>query len=259
MERQSRQPELITSQRRPEALLLKIIALIAALALPSAPVCAGDPLPALRPYTAHYQTTARGFDLDITRKLEVDGSNQFILTNGGKMLVAGFHEISVFKIENNEVLPISYVYQGTGLVNRRQELHFYSEENLITSLYKGKSYQLPYTDPTLDRMNQLEQLRLRLLHHPAAARDLTLRVADGKRLKDSRLVLIGSEILTTPMGSVDTLHYRRLHDDENRSSDLWFAPEWDYLMVKTIHVEDGDPVEMMLTGATVEGQPLGTP
>ncbi|MEE4146834.1 MAG: DUF3108 domain-containing protein [Halieaceae bacterium] len=250
-----RQPALITWTRHLRSALLQgIIALLLHIALLSPAVSAADQSPALRPYTAQYKTTARGFKLDITRKLETDDANHFVLTNGGKILVVGFHEISVFTVEENRVLPISYVYQGTGLVNRRRELHFDSDANRINSLYKGEWYQLPYSESTLDRMSQVEQLRLLLLQDPGAARDIALRVADGKRVKDSRLVLIAQETLQTPMGPVETLHYERLHDDPDRKSDLWFAPQWDYLMVKTVHIEDGDPVEMTLTSATIEGE-----
>jgi len=102
----------------------------------------------------------------------------------------------------------------------------------------------------------MAQLRLMLLESPANARDITLQVADRKRVKDSRLLLVGQETLQTPLGAVDTLHYERLHDDAERKSDLWFAPQWDYLMVKTVHIEAGDPVEIILTSATIDGQAL---
>jgi len=252
-----RQLASITRKRSAESLLLLGFALLNGMTLLSPAVAAADYSPALRPYTAEYKTTARGFDLNITRKLEADDGNHFVLTNGGKILVVGFHEISVFTVEENRVLPISYVYQGTGMVNRRRELHFASDEDRIDSLYKDEWYQLPYTDATLDRMSQLEQLRLMLLENPREASDLTLRVADGKRVKDSQLVLIAQETLQTPMGPVNTLHYERLHDNPDRKSDLWFAPQWDYLMVKTVHIEDGKPVEMLLTGAVLGGEKLG--
>ncbi len=251
-----RRPALITRAGRADRLFLLCIALLAGPGALSPGFAAADPSSGLRPYTAHYKTTARGFDLTITRKLEAEKGNRFILTNGGKMLVAGFHEISVFDVEDNKVQPVSYVYQGTGMVNRRRELHFAEGEDKISSLYKDKWYDLPYTDSTLDRMSQMAQLRLMLLESPANARDITLQVADRKRVKDSRLLLVGQETLQTPLGAVDTLHYERLHDDAERKSDLWFAPQWDYLMVKTVHIEAGDPVEIILTSATIDGQAL---
>ena len=256
MASQYQRPASITPPGIPEHLFWLLVTLAGLLALPSS-LASADQNQALKPYTAEYKTTARGFDLNVTRKLEAGDRDHYILTNGGKILVVGFHEISVFRIEDNSIVPVSYVYQGTGMVNRRRELHFAPDQNSINSLYKGELYQLPYTETTLDRMNQMEQLRLVLMEDPDAARDIILRVADGKRVKDSHLVLIGEETLQTPLGPVETLHYERLHDNANRKSDLWFAPNWDYLMVRTVHIEDGDAVELMLTSAVIGDKSIG--
>jgi hypothetical protein len=248
-----RQAALITPRRRSEHLPALLLALLTGL---SAATAAAEQSAPLRPYTAHYRTTARGFELDIIRKLEAKEDGRYVLTNGGRILVVGFQEISVFRIEAGSILPLSYIYQGTGLVSRRQELHFAPERGVITSLYKDLWYELPYADNTLDRLSQLEQLRLALMADPAAAADITLRVADGKRAKDSRLVRVGNESLQTLLGTVDTVHYQRLHASAQRKSDFWFAPAWDYLLVRTVHVEHGDRVEMTLTAATIGGEPV---
>jgi hypothetical protein len=105
-------------------------------------------------------------------------------------------------------------------------------------------------------MSQWEQVRLALLDGQAAIKDISLRVADGKRVKNSSLVLVGEEDLATVLGTIKTLHFKRLHDNAERQSDIWFAPQWDYLMVKTIHVEDGEPVEVNLVSAAIDGTPV---
>ncbi len=252
-----RQPALITPRRtlKPQAEILPALLLALLTGLTSAVAAADHPSP-LRPYTAQYKASTRGLDLDITRKLEANEDGRYVLTSGGKILVVGFQEISMFRIESGHIRPLSYIYQNTGLVSRRQELHFTPDQGVIRSLYKGQWYELPYADNTLDRMSQLEQLRLVLMADPAGARDIILRVADGKRAKDSRLVLVGNETLQTPLGAVDTVHYQRLHTSAQRKSDFWFAPAWDYLLVRTVHVENGDPVEMTLSGATLGGEPI---
>ncbi|MCP5189544.1 MAG: DUF3108 domain-containing protein [Pseudomonadales bacterium] len=231
-------------------------ALLALWVATSLPLHATAAPPELQPYTAHYKTTARGIGMAVTRTLELGEGNAYVLTNGGKILVMGFHEVGVFHVEDEQVKPQSYVYQGSGLVNRRRELHFDREAGRIDSLYKDNWYQLPYSETTVDRMTQLEQLRLTLLAGDGEPAGIEMRVADGKRVKDSRLELVGEETLETPLGSIDTLHYTRLHDSAERSSDIWVAPQWDYLMVKTVHIEHDQPVEMVLTGASIGGVPV---
>jgi hypothetical protein len=212
----------------------------------------------LSPYTAQYQTTARGIKLDLNRQLKRSADDTYTLTNGGKILVVGFHEVSVFRTEESRVVPKSYVYQGTGLINRRREVHFTPGSDTIRSLYKEQWYDLPYTDKTLDRMSQQEQLRLFLLNDPTPKEDINIRVADGKRVKDYRLVYVGEDTVDTPAGTVAALHFERIHDDPDRKSDLWMAPAWDYLMVKTVHIEDGKPVEVLLTGGSIDGRPISS-
>jgi hypothetical protein len=259
------QPAWITRHPPAERTRWLLAAVLAAISWCAIPVHAASAVqaqsdsatdaPLLVPYTAQYKTTARGIGMTVTRELQQTG-DEFVLTNGGKIMVVGFHEVSVFSVEDARIVPESYFYRGTGMVKRRRELHFSPGAGKIDSLYKDEWYDLPYTETTLDRMNQLEQLRLILLDQDGDSRDISLRVADGKRVKESRLVLVAEETLETPMGPVDTLHYSRLHEAADRKSDIWVAPEWDYLMVRTLHVEDGDPVEMILTNATLDGVAL---
>jgi Protein of unknown function (DUF3108) len=205
----------------------------------------------LSSYSAQYKTTARGMALKLTRNLKKSPDGSYTLTNGGKIMVVGFHEVSVFGIEGTQVRPKSYVYQGTGLINRRREVHFTPGSDVIRSLYKEQWYELPYTEGTLDRMSQQEQLRLFLLNDPTPAEDIKIRVADGKRIKDYLLSYVGEDTIDTPMGSLQTLHFERIHDDPDRTSDIWVAPELEYLMVKTVHVEDDKPVEVIITKAKI--------
>jgi hypothetical protein len=58
------------------------------------------------------------------------------------------------------------------------------------------------------------------------------------------------------VGNINTLHFERLHDDPDRTSETWLAPDWDYMMVKTLHVDDGSPVEVTLTGGRINGVAL---
>ncbi|MFT6287396.1 MAG: hypothetical protein ACJA09_002150 [Alcanivorax sp.] len=213
-------------------------------------------LAGLKPYTAEYTTTASGMSLSLKRELKRDENDNYTLTNAGKMLVVGFHEVSVFRLQDDHIAPKSYIYQGSGLINRRREVHFTPGAETIRSLYKDEWYELPYTAGTLDRMSQQAQLRLSLLNDPTPKEDITIRVADGKRVKDYTLAFVGEESLSTPLGDVQTLHFERIHDDLDRKSDIWVAPEWDYMMVKTIHVENGKPVEVSLKKASIQGEPI---
>jgi hypothetical protein len=254
MARKSRPPASLTSRVRPIKRLRAGALLVGALvSLLSLEAFAGSQL---RPYKAQYDTSARGMHLTLERELKTDGAGNYTLTNGGKILVVGFHEVAVFRVSDGELIPQSYVYQGTGLINRRREVHFTPGNDTVRSLYKGEWYELPYEKGMLDRLSQQEHLRLLMLTAPDPRDDMEITVADGRKVKDYKIVYQGEETLDTALGKVRTLRYERLHDDPDRKSEIWVAPAWDYLMVKTIHVEDDRPVEVLLTSASIEGEPV---
>jgi Protein of unknown function (DUF3108) len=210
----------------------------------------------LRPYTAQYDTSALGMHLTLQRELKSDGAGSYTLTNGGKILVVGFHEVAVFRVANGELIPKSYVYQGTGLINRRREVHFTPGADTVRSLYKGEWFELPNKPGTLDRLSQQEHLRLLMLTNPDPREDIRITVADGRKVKEYTISFVDEEMLDTALGKVRTLHFERQHDEPGRKSEIWVAPDWDYLMVKTIHVEDDKPVEVLLTSASIDGEPV---
>lgn len=241
------------------SVLLTTLGLQTASAESTAPEAGGggiEQVVTLKPYKAAYRTSARGMSVTLDRELKSDGHGNFTLTNGGSLLVVGLHEVAVFKIEDGHILPRSYIYQGTGLINRRREVHFTPGSDTVRSLYKDEWYELPYSNGTLDRLSQQEQVRLDLLRRDDPRQTVSVSIADGKRVKDYELIYVGDEVLDTPIGPVNTLHFERLHDDPERESDIWVAPAWDYLIVKTIHVEDDKPVEMIISSGSIDGQPL---
>ncbi|MEH6588892.1 MAG: DUF3108 domain-containing protein [Halioglobus sp.] len=221
----------------------------------NAPTLADDAV-SLKPYSAKYVTKSHGITLNLDRKLVQKADGSYKLTNGGSKFVAGFQEVSEFKQENGRIIPGSYVYQGTGLMNRRREVHFTPGADTVRSLYKDNWYDLPYTDNTFDRMSQLEQVRLLLLADDTPNEALIVTVADGKRVKDYQLDFVAEEKLETPMGVIDVLHFERVHDDDERKSDTWLAPAWDYMMVKSVHIDDGSTVEITIVSAKADGKTL---
>jgi hypothetical protein len=212
----------------------------------------------LKPYTAEYKTSARGMSLTLKRELKLGQDGSYTLINGGSIMILGFEEVAHFRTAGSRIIPGSYVYQGKGLMNRRREVQFTEGATTLRSLYKDEWYDLPYTDNTLDRMSQQEQVRLILLNDPTPKEDIVISVADKKRVKEYQISYVGEETLDTPLGKIDTLHFRRIHDSPDRKSDTWIAPAWDYMMVKTVHIEDGKPIEGMITKMTIDGREISS-
>jgi hypothetical protein len=226
-------------------------------ALSLAPAAGAGEEVALSPYTASYRTSMRGLKIDTERELKREQQGRFTLVENGKNMIANLQQVGVFEVEGSRVVPRSFVYQlSAPLLKRRREVHFKPGAGTIRSLYKGEWYELPYSEDTLDRFSQQEQLRLYLLNNPSLEDNIRFRVADGKRIKEYEFMFRGEEVIETPLGSVNTLHFERSHSDPDRRSETWIAPDWDYLMVRAVHVEDGAPGEAVITSASIDGVPV---
>jgi hypothetical protein len=213
----------------------------------------------LRPYTAVYRTRASGLSMTLERELRRDQNGLFRLSTEGRLLVVGLSEVAVFDVSGTRVEPHSYIYQGSGLINRRREVHFDADTNQVRSLYKDQWYEFERRPGTLDRLSQQEQFRLWLLNDPAPRHAFNLEVADRRGIKTYGFEYAGDERLQTPMGEVNTLHFVRADSDSSRRSELWLAPTWDYLIVRTVHEEKGKLAEADLLSASLDGSPLSAP
>lgn len=208
--------------------------------------------PRLAPYSARYSTTAMGLGMTLKRSLKVTDGN-YVLRNEGKVLVASLSEVANFTIEDGQIRGKDFVYQLKGIINRRREVKFRPETQEILSLRKDRWTVHPFDPNILDRLSQQEQVRLDLLAADKPPEQLVFTVVDGPRVRERVLELVGEEKIRLKPGELTTLHYRQVHDNpKERSSDTWIAPELDYLMVRTVHVEDGTEVKIELHDVVFE-------
>ncbi len=206
-------------------------------------------------YTAEYRTKLAGLSVTLTRTLtEEDG--RFHLTQGGKKaFMIKLSEDSQFSVEGDRIVGEKFVYQLGGVSNRRREVLFDEEAGTIRSLRKKEWTEHPWSPEVLDRLSQQEQMRLKLLLAEAPPARISLSIVDGPKIKLKHFDLIETAILETPVGALNTVHYRLIHDEpDERSSDTWLAVDHDFLMVRTEHVEKGSQTVIQLESAAVEGQ-----
>ena len=210
---------------------------------------------ALSLYTAEYKTKMSGLGVTLTRTLtEEDG--RYHLTQGGKKaFMIKLREDSHFSVKGDLIVGERFVYQLSGVSNRRREVLFDEEAGTIRSLRKKEWTEHPWSPDVLDRLSQQEQMRLKLLLAEAPPERISLSIVDGPKIKLKHFDLMETAVLETPVGALNTLHYRLIHDEpDERSSDTWLAVDHDFLMVRTEHVEKGSQTVIQLESAAVEGQ-----
>ena len=100
-------------------------------------------------------------------------------------------------------------------------------------------------------MSHKQQLRRDM----AAGKDvLTYAVISRGKLKQYTYDVVADEVLTTPIGPLDTRLIQRISDDGTTTTKVWLAKDWDFVMIKLERSEKGDTQKMQFTGGQMGNQ-----
>jgi hypothetical protein len=115
----------------------------------------------------------------------------------------------------------------------------------VTQERKGKSETLPMQGTAQDPLS----LAYSFAFVPPKGKEYDVTRADGRGLTPFRFTVVGNEKLATPAGEMQTLHIVKVLDGpEDKSTDIWFAAERDFLPVRVLVVEkDGTRSDQMIT------------
>ena len=115
----------------------------------------------------------------------------------------------------------------------------------VTQERKGKSETLQMQGIAQDPLS----LAYSFAFVPPKGKEYDVTRADGRGLTPFRFTVVGTEKLATPAGEMQTLHIAKLRDGpEDKSTDIWFAAERDFLPVRILIVEkDGTRSDQLVT------------
>ena len=92
----------------------------------------------------------------------------------------------------------------------------------------------------------------------AGKREMSYLVVDGDDIDQYQFRVTGEQRVTTRNGQFDAVEVERVREpDAKRETTLWFAKDWNYLLVRLSQVEtDGQHYQIVLKEATMDGQPV---
>lgn len=134
--------------------------------------------------------------------------------------------------QNGRMLPQSYLYQREGGKREREvKLRFdWSQQRVINSI-NDDPWVMKIPEGTLDKFLYQLQMMIDL----EKQQPLNYQVADGGKLKQYHIDIIGSERLKTPLGEFDTVILKRR--DDKRQTTMWCAENLHYLPLKITQIE----------------------
>lgn len=152
-----------------------------------------------------------------------------------------------FLYDNGQLTSLGYWNQRKVLFHSRtNRIEFDWKKNSAQADRNGKEKVYGIEPGTLDPLNMEIQIRDDLMRTGKLDRQYLL--ADPKSFHPVQFEINGSEVLKTPMGNVETLKVRRIHDDPARSTQFWLAKSMEYLPVKIVQTDDGAVFKLDLTG-----------
>mgnify|MGYP001207323818 CR=1 FL=1 len=210
---------------------------------------------ALKPFKASYTADMRRVPVngEASHQLEQNADGSWTLTFHAGMFVARMTETSNLVLEDGVVKPLSYRYERRGLGRSRDtRQHFDWDAGTVTGKHRDRNIALETEPGLLDKTSYQLALQRDLM---AGKETLHYRVVDGRSIDEYEFEVTGSKRVSTEVGDFDAVEVVRVRDaDANRQTTLWFAKDWDYLLVRLQQIEsDGQDYQIMLKEATIDG------
>jgi hypothetical protein len=224
----------------------------ALLALPA--VQAAD----LQPYSATYTADWKQLPMSggtAERTLTKNANDTWSLSFKASMMIASLTEVSTLKVDKDTLLPQTYDFERGGLgKSKKVDMTFDWAAKVINGTDRGTAFTVPLNRGILDKSTY----QLALQNDVAAGKkSMSYQVVDGDEVDTYDFRVLGSEKVATKAGQVDAIKVERVRDptQSKRITVMWFAKDWDYLLVRLQQVEnDGKEYNIMLQDGTVNGR-----
>ncbi|WP_299201531.1 DUF3108 domain-containing protein [uncultured Amphritea sp.] len=192
----------------------------------------------LRPYKAIYKAQwdmGISFGGDAIGQLQRKG-DRWITSLSAEALIAKVHEFSEFTVKDQTIQPQHYEYHRKVIgSNKDAVLQFNWNTGTVLNDVAKKPWTMDVTEGTQDNLSYQIQLRLDLA---AGKTELSYQVADGGKIKTYPFIIVGTETVTTALGSFEAVKIQRDRGpDSKRETFIWCAPELDFMVVKLQQVE----------------------
>lgn len=229
-----------------------IFFILAALSLPASLLAAE-----LQPFSASYTADWKQLPFSGTaeRSLQVQDDGTWKLDFSASMLVAGLNETSWLTLQNGEVQPQKYRYSRSGMgKSKKIKQDFDWSTNQVTGSDRGK----PINATLIQGVQDKSSYQLALQRDIADGKtSMSYQVFDGSDLDTYDFRVLGEESVETMVGTVDAIKVERVRDptQSKRITILWFAKDWDYLLVRLQQVErDGKEYQIILENGSVNNK-----
>ena len=229
-----------------------LLFILAAFTLPST-VIAADLQPFSASYTADWKQLPFSGKAERSLKQQEDGT--WKLDFSASMLVASLNETSWLNLVNGDVQPKQYRYVRKGMGKAKK---IKQDFDWTTQRATGVDRKSPINVTLIQGVQDKSSYQLALQRDIAEGKtSMSYQVLDGDDLDTYDFRVLGEEEVKTVVGTVDAIKVERVRDptQSKRITILWFAKDWDYLLVRLQQVEsDGKEYQIILEDGKVNNK-----
>ncbi|TPG73567.1 DUF3108 domain-containing protein [Pseudomonas arsenicoxydans] len=211
----------------------------------------------LQPFSASYTADWKQLPMSGTaeRSLTQQSNGVWKLSFKASMMIASLTEESTLTLDKGTLLPQSYNFERSGLGKaKKSNLDFDWTTKMVTGTDRGDPVKVPLNTGMVDKSTY----QLALQRDVAAGKkSMSYQVVDGNDVDTYDFRVLASEKVETKAGNIDAIKVERVRDptQNKRTTVLWFAKDWDYLLVRLQQVEtDGKEYNIMLLDGKVNGK-----
>lgn len=212
----------------------------------------------LTPFTASYAADMKNIPVngEAVHSLQQNSDGTWDLKFQASMFVARLTEQSTLALENEQVVPLNYHYQRKGLGRSRETTQTFDwATGEVRGVHKKDAFTLPTQPGLLDKTTYQLALQRDLM---AGKTEMSYMVVDGDDVEKYDFRVTGEQRVTTRNGQFDSVEVERIREpDAKRETTLWFAKDWNYLLVRLSQIEtDGQHYQIVLKDASMNGEPV---
>jgi len=196
------------------------------------------------PYTATYFGSYKGWRIETTQTLEMRQNGQWRLSIHADNVLGSILEKTYFRIsDSGKITSEEYSYQKKIFINKSQlsTVFDWTKKHAITT--GDKTGNVALSGGEFDNLNYQLALRCDLM---TGKTNLVYPVADRDEVDNLEFKVMGEEELDTKIGKVNAVIVKRVRNNNNRITTLWFAKDKDYVMVKLLQEERKDTEAYLL-------------
>jgi len=210
----------------------------------------------LKEFSARYEASTNGMAGSARRFLTRLEDGRYRLTNRvrAELLgqdVAQMEQSSELALLDGGPQPFNYSYQISGISNTTKSISYFWSDNVAVSSEDDELTEIAIDTGVQDPLSLQLALRLAVIANPDQEH-YSFSVIDGDEIEVQEYRKVGKEILDTPLGQIAALRLDRVRrEGSNRSTSIWLAQDWDYLLARIEQVNASLKIELMLESATM--------